>query len=64
MSDRDRILDDISASLGRLPRLRWWEGTLVLLCGLISDPNLVLRSLIYGATLTEGEQVFLAVRCL
>ena len=63
-SDRDRILDDISASLGRLPRLRWWEDTLVLLCGLISDPNLVLRSFIYGATLTEGEQVFLAVRCL
>jgi len=64
MSNRDRILDDISASLGRLTRLRWWEDTLVLLCGLNSDRNVVLKSLIYGAALTEGEQVFLAVRCL
>ena len=62
--DRDRVLDDIAASLGRLDRLRWWEETLVLLSGLSDDPNTVLRALTYGTDLTQGEQVYLVVRCL
>ncbi len=64
MDDRDRTLDDIAASLGRLDRLRWWEETLVLLSGLSDDPNVVLQALTYGTNLTQGEQVYLVVRCL
>lgn len=64
MDDRDRILDDVIASLGRLSRLRWWEDTLVLLSGLMNNPNVLLRFIVYGSNLTEGEQIFLAVRCI
>jgi HEAT repeat protein len=61
---RERVLDDITASLGRLTRLRWWEETLVLLSGLMRNPNVLLRKLLYGATFGQEEQVFVAVRCL
>ena len=61
---RDRVLEDIAASLGRLTRLRAWEGTLVLLSGLMSNPNVLLRNLLYGASLGDGEQIYVAVRCL
>ena len=64
IDDRDQTLDDITASLGRLTRLRWWEDTLVLLSGLTDDPSLLIGMIVYGVNLTEGEQVFLAVRCL
>jgi hypothetical protein len=62
--DRDQVLDDIAASLGRLTRLRWWEGTLILLSGLMSNPKVLHRKLLYGASLDEGEEIFLIVRCL
>ncbi len=65
MEDRDRVLDDITATLGRLTRLRWWEDVLILLSGLMrDDPNVLIKMLLYGANLTEGEQAFLAARCL
>jgi len=64
MDDRDQVLDDITATLGRLTRLRWWEDTLILLSGLMDDPNVLIRMLLYGAALAEGEQAFLAARCL
>jgi HEAT repeat protein len=64
MDDRDHILDDVTASLGRLSRLRWWEDTLVLLSGLMNNPNVLLRFIVYGSNLSEGEQIFLAVRCI
>jgi hypothetical protein len=64
MPERDQVLDDIAASLGRLTRLRWWEGTLVLLSGLMSNPKVLHRRLLYGASLNEGEEIFLIVRCL
>ena len=64
MEDRDRVLDDITATLGRLTRLRWWEDALVLLSGLMRKPNVLIRQILYGAALTEGEQPFLAVRCI
>lgn len=63
-AERERMLDDIGASLGRLTRLRWWDETLVLLCGIQRNPNTVLRPVLYGASLAEGEEVFLAVRCI
>ena len=31
MSERDEVLDDITATLGRPTRLRWWEDVLILL---------------------------------
>ncbi len=62
--DRDRLLDELTATLGRPSRLRWWEDTLVLLSSLMPDPNLLLRHLVYGTNLIEGEQVFLAARCV
>jgi len=64
MEDRDQVLDDITATLGRLTRLRRWEDTLILLSGLTHDPNALIGKLLYGAALAEGEQVFLAARCL
>jgi hypothetical protein len=64
MTGRDDVLDDIAASLGRLTRLRWWEGTLILLSGLMSNPRVLHRRLLYGASLNEGEEIFLIVRCL
>jgi HEAT repeat protein len=62
--DRERSLEDITATLGRLSRVRWWEGTLVVLAGLIDNPDALLRKIVAGGALTEGEQVFLAARCL
>jgi HEAT repeat protein len=64
MEDRDLVLDDITATLGRLTRLRWWEDTLVLLSGLMRNPNVLIRTVTYGVPLTEGDQVFLAARCI
>ncbi len=62
--DRDQFLEEITASLGRLSRVRWWESVLVLLSGLMRSPNVLLRMLLYGESLAEGESLFLAVRCV
>jgi HEAT repeat protein len=62
--ERDQILDDIAALLGRLTQLRWWEGTLILLSGLLPRARVLHRKLLYGANLNEGEEIFLIVRCL
>jgi hypothetical protein len=65
--DRDRVLDDITASLSRLTRLRWWEETLTYACGLLArDAERLERFLsiiVYGVNLLESEQAFLAARC-
>jgi len=62
--NRDQILDDITATLGRLTRLRRWKDTLILLSGLMHDPDVLIRMLLHGAALAEGEQAFLAAHCL
>jgi HEAT repeat protein len=59
----DRILEDITASLGRLSRLRWWQDTLVLLAGLLECPDRLVRQILSGSSLIEGEQVFVAALC-
>src|SRR5262249_28742108 len=61
---RERNLEDITASLGRLSRVRLWEWPLVALAGLTQDPDRLLRQILAGSSLTEGEQVFVAARCL
>ena len=62
--ERQRMLEDITASLGRLSRARWWEKTLVTLSGL--DPagrEGLLGAILSGSTLVEGDQVYIAARC-
>ncbi len=62
--DRERCLEDITASLGRVSRVRWWEDTLAILAGLTTSAGSLLRKILAGSGLREGEQVFLAARCL
>ncbi|MBN1877340.1 MAG: CHAT domain-containing protein [Anaerolineae bacterium] len=61
---RERLLDDITATLGRRTRYRWWHYTLMLLSGMLADPCALVRKILYGVALSEGEQVFLAVSCI
>lgn len=58
------ILDDITATLGRLSRVRWWEDSLVLLAGSIDDADSLLRLILYGGRITEGDRIFLVARCI
>jgi CHAT domain len=62
--ERERSLEDITASLGRISRVRLWEWPLVALAGLTQGPDQLLRKILAGSSLTEGEQVFVAARCL
>lgn len=62
--DRERYLEDITASLGRVSRVRWWEDTLAILAGLTTTAGSLLRKVLAGSGLREGEQVYLAARCL
>jgi HEAT repeat protein len=64
MPEQMAVLDDITATLGRLSRIRWWDDTLVLLAGRIDDPDSLLRLILYGSRITEGHQIFLAARCI
>ena len=62
--DCEHCLEDITASLGRVSRVRWWEDTLAILAGLTTSAGSLLRKILAGSGLREGEQVFLAARCL
>lgn len=62
---RDSTIDDVTATLGRITRLRWWDETLVILSGLPEvDSNRLLEYILYGSSVAEGERVFLAARCV
>lgn len=63
-AERYHVIDDITASLGRLTRLRWWEPVLILLSGLVENPNELLRAIDFGIDMTEGQQLFVMSRCL
>lgn len=67
-SDRQRRLDEITSTLGRLSRLHWWEETLVFACGLMAGDNRgleqFLATIVYGMNLLESDRTFLAARCL
>ncbi|MCA9987829.1 MAG: hypothetical protein KDE59_26150, partial [Anaerolineales bacterium] len=60
----ETILEDITATLGRLGRLRWWSATLVYLAGLLERPRILVDNIVYGVNLLQSEQIFLAVRCI
>ncbi len=62
--ERDQILDNITATLGRRTRLQWWKYTLLLLSGLMKKPETLIRKILYGVTLSEGEQLLFAARCI
>lgn len=70
VDNRERVLEDVTASLGRLTLLRWWREPLVTLCRLLYEDGQtqslehLLRMIVYGVNIFEGEQVFLAARCL
>ncbi len=65
-AEREAIVDDITASLGRLTRLRWWEEALIILSSLL-DPagaNHLIESILYGGAFADSDRLFLAVRCI
>jgi hypothetical protein len=64
IQERYHVIDDITASLGRLTRLRWWEPVLILLSGLVDNPDDLLRAIDFGIDMTEGQQLFVMARCL
>jgi hypothetical protein len=57
-------LDDITATLGRRSRVQLWEDTLMLLCGLLDEPDQLLRRIAAGSSVQEGQQLFLASICI
>jgi hypothetical protein len=61
--DRERLIEDITASLGRLARLRRWERVLILLGSMLPWPGDLLGAILAGSSLMDGEQLFVAVRC-
>ena len=61
--DRPRLVEDITASLGRLARLRRWQRVLILAATMVPDPTEILHAVLAGSSLMEGDQLFLAVRC-
>ena len=67
-NDRQRRLDDITSTLGRLSRLHWWEETLVFACGMMADDTRALEqfmsAIVYGMNLLESDRTYLAARCL
>lgn len=59
-NDREKYLDDITATLGRRRRFYWWSEPLTLLAGLGYDPSVLIRHVMYGMESGAGEQVLLA----
>ncbi|MDQ3009417.1 MAG: CHAT domain-containing protein, partial [Acidobacteriota bacterium] len=59
-----KLWEEITAGLGRITHLRRWNDTLTLLCGLLEEPQGLLETIAYATSLKDGEQVFLAARCL
>ena len=58
-------VEDVTAALGRYSRVRHWEDVLIALAGLqesVADQILLLEAIVWGSSLAEGEQVFLAAR--
>lgn len=68
--ERDRLLSDLVISLDTPRQLHWWQDVLVLVTGSLAQAGdytalqRFLEPMINGLDLLEGEQVFLAARCL
>jgi hypothetical protein len=61
--DQEWQVENITASLGRLARVRRWERVLTLLATMRDEPGHLLRCILAGSSLMEGEQLFLGVHC-
>ena len=66
VDDRTAALDDITARLGRLTLLRWWDDAVVILSGLppSAGVNSLIELVLYGSGFGEGERIFLGARCI
>jgi len=69
-SDGELLLTQISAMTAAPKQLRWWEDTLIFVCGILAaeDQLAPLRRLldhiVYSVDVLRGERLFLAARCL
>jgi hypothetical protein len=63
-TNRPRWIGDITASLGRLNRAKFWEDTLVILAGLLREPGELVGSILAGSSMSDGEQVHIACRAI
>ena len=61
---RDRLLEEITATLGRRSRAQLWEEVLLILAGLWNDTGALLRMILSGVALSEGDHLYIAARCL
>jgi hypothetical protein len=61
---RERHLEEITATLGRRSRAQLWEEVLLILAGFWSDTGTLLRMILSGVALSEGDQIYIAARCL
>ena len=61
---RERYLEEITATLGRRSRAQLWEEVLLILAGFWSDTGTLLRMILSGVALSEGDQIYIAARCL
>jgi hypothetical protein len=61
---RDRLLEEITATLGRRSRAQLWEEVLLILAGLWNDTGSLLRMILSGVALSEGDHLYIAARCL
>ncbi len=61
--ERNQTIVEIVATLGQARRVRWWKPTLGFLASITSDPVPLLKSLVYGTSLMQGEQLFVAALC-
>lgn len=59
-----RRLGDITASLGRLNRAKFWEDTVVILAGILPEPGVLIGSILAGSSMAEGEQIHIACRAI
>lgn len=62
--ERERILEEITATLGRRARAQLWEEVLLILSGLWNDTDRLLRMILSGVALGDGDQIYIAARCL
>jgi hypothetical protein len=58
------LLEDITAQLGRQSRAENWRETLYILAGLWDGTAPLLSMILSGSLLHQGEQLYIAARCL
>jgi hypothetical protein len=68
--DGKRLLTDISSMTSTPKQLKWWEDSLVFVCGILSAEGQLtplrglLDRIVFSGDLLKGNQLFLAARCL